>query len=279
MAKQMFFYISGVSRYETNPQLGVKKNDCLLLTGIRWAMFKQGNADTYNNIEGTSVERLAALSDGVFAVALTLLVLDIRAPAADAIHSEADLSHALQALLPRLLVYVMSILTLGIFWIGPQTQLNHLARARRGLSWIHIFFLFAVSVTPFSTQLLTVPDLPSGTHRLLVERPFARPDPIHQLELRRRLETSKSGHGFACSTRHPAKDRVGPSAVRPWRGLVRLQHVCKRSCHRAGSVELRDRAAMRTVDLSIPIAQYSLSRRTSPAEENKHLSAGSASLP
>jgi len=109
---------------------------------------------TYNRIAGQSVERLAALSDGVFAVAMTLLVLDLRAPAAEAIHSEQGLSAALGALAPKLVMYVMSFMTLGIFWVGQQSQLNHLARSDRGLSWIHLLFLFAVSVTPFSTTLL-----------------------------------------------------------------------------------------------------------------------------
>jgi uncharacterized membrane protein len=108
----------------------------------------------YNRIAGHSVERLAALSDGVFAVAITLLVLDLRAPAAAAIHSELDLWLALTAFGPRLLVYVMTFMTLGIFWVGQQTQLNYLARSARGLSWIHLVFLFAVTLTPFSTSLL-----------------------------------------------------------------------------------------------------------------------------
>jgi uncharacterized membrane protein len=110
--------------------------------------------DAYNRIAGTSVERLAALSDGVFAVAMTLLVLDIHAPAAEAIRSEHDLWHAVLALAPRLLMYVMSFITLGIFWVGQQTQLNHLERSDRSLTWIHLAFLFAVSITPFSTTLL-----------------------------------------------------------------------------------------------------------------------------
>ena len=77
----------------------------------------------YNRLAGQSIERLAALSDGVFAVAMTLLVLDLRAPAIEAIHSEAGIRMALANLAPRLLVYIMSFLTLGIFWIGQQTQL------------------------------------------------------------------------------------------------------------------------------------------------------------
>ena len=109
---------------------------------------------SYNQVAGQSVERLAALSDGVFAVAMTLLVLDLRVPVMEAVHSEHDLWHGLVALSPRLLMYMMSFMTLGIFWIGQQTQLNHLTRSDRSLSWIHILFLFMVSITPFSTTLL-----------------------------------------------------------------------------------------------------------------------------
>ena len=108
----------------------------------------------YNRIAGQSVERLAALSDGIFAVAMTLLVLDLRLPAIEAVHNEHDLWRALLALGPQLIMYMMSFLTLGIFWVGQQTQLNHLARSDRSLSWIHILFLFAVSTTPYSTKLL-----------------------------------------------------------------------------------------------------------------------------
>ena len=110
--------------------------------------------ETYNRIAGHSVERLAALSDGVFAVAMTLLVLDLRVPAAAAIHSDVALWRALAALAPRFLVYLMSFATLGIFWIGQQTQLNHLARGSRELAWLHIGFLFAVTLVPFSTGLI-----------------------------------------------------------------------------------------------------------------------------
>jgi uncharacterized membrane protein len=108
----------------------------------------------YNFIAGTSVERLAALSDGVFAVAMTLLVLDLHTPASTAIHTDADLIHALIALAPQLGVYMMSFLTLGIFWVGQQTQLNHFTGTDRDLSWVHLLFLFVVSLMPFSTSLM-----------------------------------------------------------------------------------------------------------------------------
>ena len=109
---------------------------------------------SYNQIAGQNAERLAAMSDGIFAVAMTLLLLELRVPARDLVHSEADLRHALALLSPQLLVYVMSFITLGIFWVGQQTQLNHLARSDRELTWIHLTFLFAVTLMPFSTRLL-----------------------------------------------------------------------------------------------------------------------------
>jgi uncharacterized membrane protein len=108
----------------------------------------------YNRIAGQSVERLAALSDGIFAFAMTLLVLDLRVPAAELVHSEHDLWRALGGMAPRLLVYGMSFVTLGIFWNGQQVQFNHLARGDRNLTWIHITFLASVTLIPFSTALL-----------------------------------------------------------------------------------------------------------------------------
>src|SRR5271163_2785324 len=99
---------------------------------------------SYNRIAGQSVERLAALSDGIFAVAMTLLLLDLHVPARELIHGEPDLRHALAVLAPQLLVYLMSFLTLGIFWVGQQTLLNHLERAERHFTWIQLAFLFLV---------------------------------------------------------------------------------------------------------------------------------------
>jgi uncharacterized membrane protein len=108
----------------------------------------------YNQIAGQNLERLAALSDGIFAVAMTLLVLDLHAPASNMISSEHDLWNALVQLSPNLITYFMSFLTLGMFWIAQQTQLDRLARSNRVLTWIHLAFLLAVSLMPFSTKLL-----------------------------------------------------------------------------------------------------------------------------
>lgn len=122
----------------------------------------------YNRIAGQSLERLAALSDGIFAVAMTLLVLDLHTPLADAgaritmpalwtnqgLGKELALLAALGNLVPHFLTYVMSFLTLGIFWVGQQTQFTYFVTSNRHLTWIHLTFLFAISLMPFSTGLL-----------------------------------------------------------------------------------------------------------------------------
>ena len=109
----------------------------------------------YNRIAGQSVDRLAALSDGVFAFAVTVLVINLHPPASGGIHSEHALWDALRDLAPELVTYLMSFLTLGIFWIGQQAQLSQFARSSRDLAWIHLGFLLCVTMVPFSTALLT----------------------------------------------------------------------------------------------------------------------------
>jgi uncharacterized membrane protein len=108
----------------------------------------------YNSFAGSDVGRIAALSDGIFAFAATVLVLDFRAPEPADIHSEAELLRALAASAHRLLPWLLSLLTLGIFWVAQQTQLNQLARSNRDLTWLHLVFLAIITVLPFSTRLL-----------------------------------------------------------------------------------------------------------------------------
>jgi TMEM175 potassium channel family protein len=119
---------------------------------------------TYHRFAGGSLGRLAALSDGVFAVAMTLLVLDLKPPSVaprrqGAIWSGGGSEHALlhglaHQVAPRLLPYAMSFLTLGIFWVGQQAQLESFTRSTRPLTWIHLLFLLGITLMPFSTGLL-----------------------------------------------------------------------------------------------------------------------------
>lgn len=108
----------------------------------------------YNEIAGKNLDRMAALSDGIFAVAMTILVLDIHIPELSGIHSEAALQHALAGMTTQLIPFLMSFMTLGIFWMGQQTQFNLFKKSDRHIQWIHIGFLIFVCILPLSTRLL-----------------------------------------------------------------------------------------------------------------------------
>ena len=109
---------------------------------------------SYDQIAGRSLRRLSSLSDALFAIAMTLLVLEIHVPAPAAVHTERELWRALAGQSPRLITYLLSFVTLGVYWVGQQTQLNHLRRADRDLAWQHLAFLAAVAFMPVSTELL-----------------------------------------------------------------------------------------------------------------------------
>jgi uncharacterized membrane protein len=101
-------------------------------------------APFYNVIAGHSLDRLSGISDGIFAVGMTLLVLGLVVPPTIGISREWDLARALGQLLPNVVTYTMSFLTLGIFWVAQQTQFSQLKTSNRNFTWIHLGFLLAV---------------------------------------------------------------------------------------------------------------------------------------
>jgi uncharacterized membrane protein len=108
----------------------------------------------YNQIANRSLERIGALSDGLFAIAMTLIVLEIRLPEVPHASTDSELALALGTLGPRFVTYLLSFLTLGIFWNGQQTQLSYVDRANRDLAWLELLFLAVIALFPFTTSLL-----------------------------------------------------------------------------------------------------------------------------
>jgi len=125
-------------------------------SGILTAVSRQqGPKRRLADLAGTSPDRLSGISDGIFSVGMTLLVLGLAVPTLNgAATTGGQLWEALRHLGPNLLVYTMSFMTLGIFWLGQGTQLGQLQRSNRNFAWIHLVFLFAVTMVPFSTLLL-----------------------------------------------------------------------------------------------------------------------------
>jgi uncharacterized membrane protein len=107
------------------------------------------------DLSGTNPDRLSGISDGIFSVGMTLLVLGLVVPTLHGVATtEGQLWDTIRGFGPHALIYAMSFMTLGIFWLGQGTQLGQLRRSNRNYVWIHLVFLFAVTMVPFSTLLL-----------------------------------------------------------------------------------------------------------------------------
>jgi uncharacterized membrane protein len=98
--------------------------------------------------------RLLALSDGVIAVAITLLVLDIRLPEGFGEYSDSQLWAALVALWPRLLAYLLSFYVIANFWFSHRSKFNAIVKTDGRLMWINMLFLLTVGLVPFTTNLI-----------------------------------------------------------------------------------------------------------------------------
>lgn len=99
--------------------------------------------------------RLEALSDGVFAIVFTILVLDIRIPDGLANPTSADLYHALLELVPVFVGYFVSFAVLTVFWVGHTFFFGAMVKvANRQLIILNMLYLAFVSLLPFSAYLL-----------------------------------------------------------------------------------------------------------------------------
>jgi uncharacterized membrane protein len=96
------------------------------------------------------LDRLNAFSDGVFAVAITLLVLNIETPKVD----EDDLWSALSDLGGDLYAYFLAFAIIGMFWYGHAAMLSHLERTSGRLMVVNLFLLSTIALLPFSTSLI-----------------------------------------------------------------------------------------------------------------------------
>ncbi len=102
----------------------------------------------------SSPERLRTLADGVFAIVMTLLVLELGVPVVIGLSSNSELLHKLAEMWPEFLIYGLSFMILGIFWVIHYTIYADVKRYDTTLVWLNILFLMFVSLIPFSTALV-----------------------------------------------------------------------------------------------------------------------------
>ena len=104
----------------------------------------------YANMEASGTTRLETFSDGVFAIAATLLVLEIGVSASDS----HRLGAALLELWPSYLAYSTSFITIGIIWMNHHTCVETMGRVDRVLLFLNLLLLMIVAFLPFPTKLV-----------------------------------------------------------------------------------------------------------------------------
>jgi uncharacterized membrane protein len=97
-------------------------------------------------VEGTA--RLEAFSDGVFAIAATLLILDVR------LSGHGSVAHQLVHAWPSYAAYAISFATLGIVWVNHHTVFAQIDRVDRRFLFINVLFLMVIAFSPFPTRVL-----------------------------------------------------------------------------------------------------------------------------
>ena len=100
------------------------------------------------------LDRVLALSDGVFAFAITLLVLDLVVPVLSSGASSADLLNALSKELSSFFSYLISFFIVGFWWNSHNMSFRHIRNCDSILRWLNLLFLLWIAVLPFFTKIL-----------------------------------------------------------------------------------------------------------------------------
>ena len=103
---------------------------------------------------GLTKARIEALTDGIFATVMTVLVLGLKLPNSNL--SESNLEAEIMGLSPNILAYAFSFVVLGVYWIGHHNQFHYIKSTDRVFLWVNILFLLTIGFVPFSTSLLGV---------------------------------------------------------------------------------------------------------------------------
>jgi TMEM175 potassium channel family protein len=106
--------------------------------------------------ETRSLSRLEAFSDGVFAIAITLLILEIKVPPLDAIHSASDLSNALIRQWPSFFAFLLTFGNILVQWVIHHNTFNFLDKTSRPLLYANGLLLLTIVFFPYPTALLAV---------------------------------------------------------------------------------------------------------------------------
>jgi uncharacterized membrane protein len=104
--------------------------------------------------QATTNSRLETFCDGVFAIALTLLILDIKTPVAEAVHTSEDLWRSLGHLLPSLMAFLLSFGIILITWVNHHAIMKLVDKSTPPFIYANGFLLLTIVILPFATALL-----------------------------------------------------------------------------------------------------------------------------
>ena len=107
-----------------------------------------------SSVPGLGKERLEALTDGIFATVMTVLVLSLSVPVIASGATNAEVATDIETLGPNILSYVLGFLLLAVLWISHHNIFHYMTRVDRPLLWLNTLFLLAIGFLPFSTALL-----------------------------------------------------------------------------------------------------------------------------
>ncbi|MEZ4672538.1 MAG: TMEM175 family protein [Anaerolineae bacterium] len=116
---------------------------------------KQKPALAHIENDHIGLERLVFFSDAVFAIAVTLLALEIRLPSEKSALTDAELLQYLLALWPKYLGYILSFLIVGSFWLGHHRRFRYIQRYDATLIFLNLLLLMIIAFIPFPTAVLS----------------------------------------------------------------------------------------------------------------------------
>ncbi|MBP9837766.1 MAG: DUF1211 domain-containing protein [Proteobacteria bacterium] len=107
--------------------------------------------------EKLNLNRILALSDGVFSIVITLLIFEVRLPSSVDTNiriGDMELVQNIIQITPKLFSYIATFILIGIYWTGHHGIFKHIVKHNRGLIWLNNFFLMCVCFMPFPTYIL-----------------------------------------------------------------------------------------------------------------------------
>jgi len=114
------------------------------------------NQPKHNEKENFQLERIALFSDAVFAIAITLLIIEIKVPE---IHSQnvtdTDLGENLRHMIPKFVGFIVSFFVIGLYWLAHHRMFKYVILSNQKLLWNNLLFLLPIVIMPFSTAFFS----------------------------------------------------------------------------------------------------------------------------